>query len=167
MPKLKKLKSGKIKRHRLRKQLGVKQGFGKPWSAPSVIFRVEMNWENQDGTEENEQVHWVECRQFKGEERHFLKAHYDSSAEDWTEKETIESKFVCVYVAKFLAEKKDRLHLNQAFVYAAPKEGNETIREPIYILRWSTDLAAGIGSDINIDIVLRNSVYHKNFTDDN
>jgi hypothetical protein len=164
MSKLKKIKSGKIKRHKLRKKLGIKKGFGKPWSAPSVVFRVELNWENQDGSEENEQVHWIECRKFMGEERKFLKAHYSQSTEDWTEKETIESKFVCVYAAKFLSENKDRLHLNQAFVYAAPKAGNETIREPIYMLKWSPDLADGIGSDINIDIVLHNSIFHQNFS---
>jgi hypothetical protein len=157
---IKKVKSGKIKRHRFRKQLGVKQGFGKPWSAPSVKFRVEFNWVNDNGSEENEQIHWIECRQFLGKERKFLKTHYDISTEEWTEKETIESKFVCVYVAKFLAENKDRLHLNQAFVYATPKVGNDTIRQPIYIIQWSPDLEAGIGTDINIDIVLQNSIFH-------
>jgi hypothetical protein len=162
MSKLKKIKSGKINRHKFRKQLGIKKGFGKPWSAKSVIFRVEMNWETADGKEENEQVHWVECRRFQGEERRFLKAHYDNSAEDWTEQETIESKFVCVYVAKYLSENKARLHLNQAFIFPAPKEGNETIREPIYIVKWSPNLAEGIGSNINIDIVLKNSIYHAN-----
>lgn len=161
MAKLKRIKAGKIKRHKFRKAIGVKKGFGKPWSAPSVVFRVEFNWMNLDGSEENEQIHWIECRQFKGEERKFLRTHYETSPEDWTEKETIESKFVCVYVAKFIAENKERLHLNQAFIYNSPKAGNETIREPTYIVQWSPDLAAGIGSDLNIDIVLKNSIYHQ------
>ena len=57
--KKKKFKSGKIKRHKFKKKLGISPGFGKPWSAPSVPFRVEFSWENADGSEENEQVHWI------------------------------------------------------------------------------------------------------------
>lgn len=161
MPKApKKVKSGKIKRHKLRKKLGVKQGFGKPWSAPSTMFRVEFSWLNPDETEENEQVHWVECRKFQGEERRFLHQHYQSSAEGWTEKETLESKFVCVHIAKYLAQYKDTLHINQGFVFPTTKKDNETIREPIYIIQWTENLAKGIGSNINIDLVLKNSIYH-------
>lgn len=108
--KKKKFKTGKIKRHRMRKAIGVKSGFGKPWSATSVTFRVEFSWENVNGTEENEQVHWIECRKFMGSERKFLKTHYTQAEEDWTEGETIESKFVCVYCANFLVANKDKLH---------------------------------------------------------
>jgi hypothetical protein len=134
MPKLKKFKTGKIKRHKLRKAVGVKQGFGKPWSATSVPFRVEFSWENLDGSEENYQTNWIECRKFQGEERQFLKAHYTQSTEEWTAGETIESKFVCVYCAQFLVQMKDILHLNQAFIFPTTKKGNETIRMPIWTL---------------------------------
>lgn len=134
MPKIKKkkFKSGKVKRHKFRKALGITPGFGKPWSAPSVTFRVEFSWENSDGSEENEQVHWIECRKFKGEEKTFLLTHYANSTEEWTEGETIESKFICVYSAGFLVENKDKLHLNQAFIFPTTKKGNETIRMPIF-----------------------------------
>lgn len=179
----------------MRKAIGVKQGFGKPWSAPSVTFRVEFSWVNFDDTEDNEQVHWVECRKFQGEERRFLKTHYTESAEDWTEGETIESKFVCVYCASFLVEQMKVLStrlealgvrdkpqtmtaesikllvpsayildfriVNQAFVFPTPKKGNETIRSPIYQIRWTEELARNTIFNKSIEIVMKNSIYHK------
>ncbi|MDJ0595663.1 MAG: hypothetical protein QNJ72_37720 [Pleurocapsa sp. MO_226.B13] len=81
--KKKKYKTGKIKRHRLRKAIGLKPGFGKPWSAPAVTFRVEMSWVDENDEESNEQIHWVECRKFQGEERKTLLLHYRLSG-DWT-----------------------------------------------------------------------------------
>ena len=104
MPKLKKIKAGKIKRHKLRKKLGVKHGFGKPWSAKSVAFRVEFCWCDEDGEETNEQVHWVECRKFEGQEYQFLRTFF--SKMDWDEKETLFSKYVCFYVADFLVRQR-------------------------------------------------------------
>ncbi len=240
--KQKKFKSGKIKRHKLRKAIGVKEGFGKPWSAPSVTFRVEFSWENPDGSEENEQVHWIECRKFQGEEREFIKAHYAQSTEEWTDGESLESKFVCVYCAKFLVEQRKKaedywaeemlsvnkeleiptldkfiwsfdsfpgeppsslltgiapdwasekaeqaalgfphepllqevkkfpveyfslpsdLLLNQAFIFPPTKKGNETIRFPIYQIKWTEELAKNSIFNSSIEIVLKNSIWHK------
>ncbi len=221
----KKFKSGKIKRHRLRKAMGVKSGFGKPWSAPSVTFRVEFSWSNLDGSESNEQVHWIECRKFQGQEREFLKSHYAQSAENWTEGETLESKFVCVYCAQFLVEQRKQAQLywdssilagskgleipgidqfiwdlpsfdgeppsdmmtaiapdeasekvkqfpvvyfplpsafllSQAFIFPTSKQGNETIRMPIYQIKWTEELASNSVFDQNIAIVLKNSIWH-------
>jgi hypothetical protein len=127
MAKIKKFKSGKIKRHKFKKKLGLKQGFGKPWSAPSISFRVEFRWEDEFGNEENDQIHWIDCRKFQGAEREFLKIHYRQSSEEWTTRETIESKFVCFYCVNFLIENKEKLHLNEAFIYSCPKKGSDTI----------------------------------------
>lgn len=157
----KKFKSGKIRRHKLRKAAGVKQGFGKPWSAPIIPFRVEFSWENQDGSEENEQVHWVECRKFAGEEKSFLRAHYAQGLEKWTERETLESKFVCVYCAAFLVENKEKLHINQAFIFPTPKQGNETIRMPIYQIKWTENLARNSVFSDTLAIVMNNAIYHR------
>ena len=157
----KKFKQGKINRHKFRKAAGLKPGFGKPWSAPSVTYRVEVSWENRDGSEENEQVHWVECRKFQGEEREFLKAHYTQSTEEWTEGETIESKFVCVYAAKFLVEMKEKLHINQGFIFPTTKKGNETIRQPIYQIKWTKSLAESSAFNETLAIVMKNSIWHK------
>ena len=158
--KKKKFKSGKIKRHKFRKKLGITPGFGKPWSAPSITFRVEFSWENPDGSEENEQVHWIECRKFAGEEKSFLRAHYAQKSEQWADGETLESKFVCVYCANFLVENKDKLHLNQAFIFPTTKQGNETIRMPIYQIKWSENLARNSVFGENIAIVMSNAIYH-------
>jgi hypothetical protein len=160
MSKLKKVRAGKIKRHKLRQELGVKQGFGKPWSAPSLIFRVEFNWQNQDGSEENEQTHWIECRNFKGEERKSLTTYYRQNNTPWGENETVESKFVCAYVARFLIENRDKLSVNQAFIFPSTKKNNETIRQPIYILRWTKDLAETEWDNEDVAIVFKNSIYH-------
>ena len=159
--KKKKFKTGKVKRHKFKKKLGLTPGFGKPWSAPSVTFRVEFSWENPDKTEVNEQVHWIECRKFQGEEKKFLCAHYAHGKEEWTEKETIESKFVCVYCAGFLARYKDKLHLNQGFIFPTTKKGNETIREPIYQIKWTEELALNSVFGDSIAIVLNNAIWHK------
>ena len=158
--KKKKFKSGKIRRHKFRKAAGLKTGFGKPWSAPSVPFRVEFMHENADGSEENEQVHWIECRRFKGEEKNFLLAHYAKSKDKWTEQETLESKFVCIYCASFLVENKDKLHINQAFIFPTSKQGSETIRMPIYKIKWTPDLAKNSIFDDALAIVMKNAVYH-------
>jgi hypothetical protein len=180
----------------MRKAIGVKAGFGKPWSAPSVTFRVEFSWENAEGDEENEQVHWIECRKFQGEERRFLKSHYTQSAEEWTEGESLESKFVCVYCASFLVEQMKKLGarlealgikekpqtmtaeelkilvpsayilepariLNQAFIFPTPKKGNETIRFPIYQIKWTEELARNTIFNESIAIVMKNSIWHQ------
>lgn len=208
----------------MRKAIGVKSGFGKPWSAPSVTFRVEFSWENPDGSETNEQVHWIECRKFQGEERNFLKAHYTQSVEEWTEGESIESKFVCVYCANFLVAQRKKaeecwteqikshnleispldkfiwsfdsfpceppsslvtgispdwacekvkkfpveyfslpsaLMFNQAFIFPTPKKGNETIRFPIYQIKWTEELAKNSVFNSSIEIVMKNSIWHK------
>lgn len=161
LEKKKKFKPGKTKRHKMRKAIGVKNGFGKSWSAPSVVFRVEFSWENIDGSEENEQVYWIECRKFQGREREFLKTHYTQSTEEWTEGESIESKFICVYCAYFLTQNIDLLHLNQAFVFPTPKKGNETIRYPIYQIKWTEELANNSVFNENLAIVMKNSIWHK------
>ncbi len=163
MPKLKKkkFKLGKIKRHKLRKAIGLKSGFGKPWSSPSVAFRVEFSWFNLDGSEENFEVHWIECRRFIGEERKVLDYYYRCEEATWGEKETIESKFVCVYVANWLVANKEDRRLNQAFIFPTPKKGNETIRMPIYQVKWSENLAKGIAFEKNVEIVLKNSIWHQ------
>lgn len=222
LTKKKKFKPGKIKRHKLRKALGVKNGFGKSWSAPSVIFRVEFSWENIDGSEENEQIHWIECRKFQGKEREFLKTHYTQSTEEWTDGESIESKFICVYCAYFLTQRRQEAEgrwqkffqdkgypkmeipkladykfnfdeqqqlaiaqnsehtpkhfidfpstlcplpsafvLNQAFVFPTPKKGNETIRFPIYQIKWTQELASNSVFNENLAIVMKNSIWHK------
>lgn len=160
LTKKKKFKSGKIKRHKMRKALGEKHGFGKPWSANSIPFRVEFCWENEDGSEENEQVHWVECRKFLGEEKRFLKAHYAQATEEWVDGETIESKFVCVYCAHFLVKNRLNLHINQAFIFPTPKLGNETIRTPIYQIKWTEELAKNSVFNENLAIVMKNSIWH-------
>jgi hypothetical protein len=226
MPKLKEIKSGKIKRHQMRKTIGLKSGFGKPWSAPSVTFRVECNWENLDGSETNEQIHWVECRKFQGKERELFKIHYDRSVNEWIPGETIESKFVCVYCAEFLTRQRKKLEeywrdqifavsnmpeipaiddfiwefdffadeppsslltaiapdsackkiknfpleyfslpsasmVNQAFVFPSSKKGNETIRSPIYRIKWSEEIAENAVFTNNLAIVMKNSIWHK------
>lgn len=196
--KLKKIKAGKIKRHKFRKQLGPKKGFGRPWSATAVTFRVEFSWVDENENESNEQVHWVECRKFQGEEYQSLKAHYTQSEEQWSEKETIESKFVCVYVARFLVEQikalgkalealgvqsknptnylsdikrqlplvpsaydLEPMMLNQAFIFPTTVKGNKTIRMPIYQIKWTENLALNCGYEENIDMVLKNSIWHQ------
>lgn len=161
LAKKKKFKSGKIRRHKFRKAAGLKTGFGKSWSAPSVPFRVEFCYENPDGTEENEQVHWIECRRFFGEEKNFLRTHYARSAEEWSERETLESKFVCFYCAYFLTENKDKLHINQGFIFPTTKRGNETIRMPIYQIQWTESLAKNSVFDDALKIVMNNAIYHR------
>lgn len=162
MPKLKKkkFKTGKIKRHQFKKKLGIKSGFGKAWSAPALVFRVEFSWEDENQDTSNERVDWVECRRFSGEEREFLKTHYASSSETWAERETLESKFVCVWCSNYLVRHHDELKINQAFIFPAPKKDNENIRMPIYQIRWTEELAKKSVFDDNIMLVFKNSIHH-------
>ena len=143
----------------MRQAAGLKQGFGKSWSAPSMMFRVEFCWAEND-EESNEQIHWVECRNFQGRERKFLLLHYTAANEEWGENETLESKFVCVHVSNYLVKNKDRLHINRAFIFPSTKKGNETIRQPIYQINWTESLAANCNFEDKIMIVLNNSIYH-------
>lgn len=193
----KKVKSGKIARHRFRKAAGIKEGFGKPWSAPSIPFRVEFCWADENDDEDNYQVHWIHCRNFKGEERKFLEAHYLVGEDPFGEGETIESKFVCVYASKFLVEQRQKaegkwqklflekgyelsdippinnqenssdfcllpsaLAVNRLFIFPTTKEGNETIREPIYQVNWTESLDRNCRFGETIEIVFKNSIYH-------
>lgn len=159
--KKKKFKVGKIKRHKLKKAVFQDNGFGKTITTPFSTFRVEMNWLEQNGDENEFEIHWINCRKFIGEERKNLLLHYKISSDGWTEKETLESKFVCVYVSKFLAENGQSRHLNQAFIFPSTTEGNETIREPIYIVRFSQDLSKELTNNIGLDLVLKNSIDHR------
>jgi hypothetical protein len=69
---------GRYKRHKERKARGFKVGFGKGWSAPPVWFRVELNWHDEETKDEsNEQVHWVACRKFEGEEYKFYRRYFN------------------------------------------------------------------------------------------
>lgn len=175
----KKIKSGKIKRHKFRKAIyerrtdvdkangetrsafGLKQGFGKPFSAHSIPFRVEFSWENPDGSEENFQTHWIDCRKFFGEEKGFLEAHYSQHKEEWSDRETLESKFVAVYCAGWLVENKDKYHFNQCFIFPTTKIHNETIRMPIYQIKWSENLAKNSVFGTNLAIVMKNAIWHR------
>lgn len=158
--KKKKFKAGKIKRHQFKQAIFKDKGFGKTITTPTTTFRVEMNWLNPDGNETDFQVHWINCRKFTGRERKDLLTYYKSTGDEWTDKETLESKFACVYVSKFLAETKDFWHLNQAFIYPTTKIGNETIREPIYIVRSSKNLEQELVGNTGLDLVLKNSIDH-------
>ena len=159
---LKKCKQGKVKRHKFRRQLRLTPGFGKPWSAPSIAFRVEFAWVSEDGEESNEQVHWVECRKFSGEERRHLTENMKLHANSLAEKETIESIYTCIYVAAFLCQNRLIAKINQAFVYPpATKKGSETIRFPLYKINWSEDLEKNSQLNKSLAVVLKNCIWHK------
>ncbi len=156
----KKVKQGKINRHKLRTKLGVKKGFGKPWKTPSVLFRVEFNWCDEHGEESNEQIHWVECRKFQGEEYQFLKLYYRENRKKWIPGETLESAHVKTYVSKYLIENRKKLKINQAFIYVANSKKSDVIREPIYKIATLTDKIESWVDDPGINVTLENAVYH-------
>lgn len=160
--KKRKLKSGKIKRHKLRKKLGVKKGFGKSWSAPLVTFRVEFNFTDENDDESNEQVHWIECRKLSDEEYRSARNYYNSKHGKWNEKETVESKYMFAYICKYLNDNAEKMQINQAFIYFASHLGNETIRMPIYHLTLEEIRQEDL-SDIyclDAEVVFKKMIWH-------
>lgn len=154
--------TGKYKRHRARKARGVKTGFGKGYSAPETVFRVEMNWLDTDTKEEtNEQLHWVCCRKFSGKEHDFLKKYFSQNKPVWNGGETVESEFCLRYVACWLIENRDSEHLNQAFIFPSPKIGNDTIRNLLYEVRWLAELPDW-EIDEDLAIMIKKNIWHSN-----
>lgn len=171
-------KRGKVKRHQKLKRKLRHPGFGKPWESDCRWFRVEFAYfESETEDEDNFQSpHWVSCRKFKGEERRFLAAHAkDYQQRDMLDRETIESIYVCLYIANFLCQiaygEKYNCHvhtrlppdfddkINQAFIYPAPSKHNDSIREPLYLLRIKQSMCQAIPSGIAAS--LRNSICHE------
>ena len=155
--KKKKFKTGKCRRQQFRKKLNQVKGFAAKLTSPAADFRVEFNFEDEHGNESNEQTHWIQCRIFRGEERRFIQAYY--ADKDWSDRETLESKFVAVYVAQYLSRHHKEIKLNQAFIYHAPKQNNETIRVPIYQLKLSDKWKTHI-DDKGIEAVLKRAIAH-------
>lgn len=154
-----KYKTGKRKKHQFQKKLGVKLGFGKPWSDDAVDFRVEFSHCAEDGEESNEQVHWVQCRKFKGEEYKFLRSHWHENSL-WDAGETIESKFVCFYVTTYLNAFEQELGINQAFVFPTTKIGNQTIRHPLYHIILTDALRVESNLSTTLAIALKKCIWH-------
>ena len=160
---IKKAKQGKFRRHMARRKLNLVQGFGKPWSAPSLVFRVEFMYEDEKQNTSNEMVHWVECRNFSGEERRHLKSHMNQHLKTVLQDgETIESVYVSIYVSAFLCENRLRAGINQAFIYPhATKKGSEAIRQPIYQIKWTESLEEAAKLNKPLAIVLKNCIWHE------
>ena len=159
-----KIKKGKISRHKFKKKLGVKAGFGKPWFAPFVTFRVEFSFEDEKGNTSNEQIHWIECRKLSGEEYRSARTYFDNKHGEWRDRETIESKYVFAYVCKFLNDKAEELGINQAFVFFTSCAGNETIRMPVYQITLEQVRKEDL-RDIYCDsaeVTLKKTIWHHN-----
>ncbi|MDJ0595662.1 MAG: hypothetical protein QNJ72_37715 [Pleurocapsa sp. MO_226.B13] len=60
-----------------------------------------------------------------------------------------------------MAANKEREHLNQAFIFPTTKKGNETIRMPLYQVKWTENLSQNCAFEENVAIVLNNSIWHK------
>lgn len=162
-PKIQKKKlGGHYKRHLERKARGVKQGFGKGYSAREVVFRVEFSWlDLETGDESNEQIHWVLCRKFQDKEYKFLKKYFaKEKPRGYLPGETVESEFALRYVATWLIENREKEHLNQAFLFPSPKIGNDTIRSPLYEARWTSELP-GWAIDDDLAIMLKKNIWHQ------
>jgi len=151
--------SGRHKRHQLRKAAGVKAGFGKSWSGEKVTFRVEMSMLDIDTDDQhNEQVHWIECKKFQGEQYDSYRKYF-SRIDQWRKEETVESKFVNRYVYNWLILNREKENLNQAFIFPSTEKRDDKIRELLYRVIWTAE-----SSDHKVDddllIVLKNSIWH-------
>lgn len=174
----KKFKQGKVNRHKkLQKKLDNK-GFGKPWSGECKWFRVEFSYYDEETDEDSKfQIpHWVSCRHFVGEERRFLMANLSNyRSTELTERESLESVYVSIYVANFLCylgygeqynpQVKTRLPedfdrtVNQAFISPASSKNDETIREPLYHWQIKEDMCSPVENEVAA--TFRNCLYHE------
>lgn len=137
-------KKGKCKRHYAQRRKLNSPGFGATYQAPQSWFRVEFCWWDRETEEESDyQVHWVACRKFTGEERKFLYLHLrDWDKREFIERETIEAHYAMHYIVHFLCTHKEKLKVNQCFIYPAGKRNDETIRCPLYQIRWTENLCS-------------------------
>lgn len=154
-----KKRTGQIKRHKFRKAKGVTNGFGKTWGGETKTFRVELSWlDQQTDDQDNEVLHWVECRKFSGK-LYQLYRQYFSESEDWRNGETVESKFVNRYIANWLILNREKQRLNQAFIFPATKKRDEEIRELLYRIIWNGDLP-NYSPDAGFQVVVKNNIWH-------
>ena len=153
--------SGRYKRHLERKARGVKHGFDSAIRDEKVTFRVEMKWCDVETEEEsNEQLHWIECKKFKGEQYKFYKKYFNRAKDGWGKGETVESEFVCRYLGNWLILNRDKKHLNEAFVFPSTNKRDEVIRDLIYHVLWTGEYPNYV-MDEDLAIVLKNIIRHE------
>lgn len=153
--------TGKTKRHQERKARNIVSGFGKSYSDDEQVFRVEFCWHDpKTHDESNERIDWITCRHFKGKQRQYLKHYFTQRKESWKKGETVESEIVLAYVASWMILNRDRTHLNQAFIFPSTKIGNETIRDMLYQVYWTSDLP-NWHIDKDLAIFIKNNVSHQ------
>ena len=156
-----KYKPGKFKRHK-RKMLKLgKEGFGKPWSADYLIFRVEWVWENSLGEQANFQLHWIQVRKLKGEERRFAISYMEKNYSPLALGELPEYRYLLCYLDNYYSNKKEVLKANHAFVYPATKRGDKAIREPIFIRKFNKDTFVEYPFNAAIAAVFQNTIFHQ------
>lgn len=153
--------TGKTKRHQERKARNIVSGFGKSYSDDEQVFRVEFCWRDpQTNDETNERIDWITCRHFKRKQREYLRHYFTQRKESWKKGETVESEIVLAYVASWMILNRDRTHLNQAFIFPSTKIGNETIRDMLYQVYWTSDLP-NWQVDKDLAIFIKNNISHQ------
>lgn len=111
-------------------------GFGRPWSAPTVYFRVELNREMEDGQERCLAIHWIAVRNLQKKERDKYLDGFQLAGEplDSESRESVESRLCLTYVTDFLEKEENKRRYNQAFIYPCRRPRDRTIRYPLYYL---------------------------------
>lgn len=155
-----KFKRGKFKRHAKKKLKLETSGFGKPWSADHLTFRVEFCWENKLLEQANFSLHWIQVRKFRGEERRFYIKYMTDNGLPLTEGELPEYRYLLCYLDYYYSHNKDRLKANRAFVYPATKRGDKAIRLPLWIREFQPD-EPEYRINKAIAAVFKNTIWHE------
>lgn len=153
-------KRGKYKRHAKKVLKLGSGGFGKPWSADYLIFRVEFCWENKLLEQNNFSLHWVQVRKFRGEERQFYINYMADNGLPLQPGELPEHRYLLCYLDYYYSNNKEKLKANRAFVYPATKRCDKAIRVPLWIREFQPDEPE---YKINraIAAVFQNTIWHE------
>ncbi len=156
----KKVQPGKYRRHLQKLQKVHTTGLGCPWVGNSVIFRVELFWENRLGEQANFSLHWFTVREIKGKERKKYLNYFRKHGTDLTKGETVELRHILCYLDSFYQIKRDTLRINNCFIFPSSKVGDDAIRFPIARRIWDKSFEE---YPLTKDIlsVYRNTIWHQ------
>jgi hypothetical protein len=154
--------SGRRLRHKKAISKLTSKGIGCPWKGNSVVFRVEMAWENKLGEQSNFQLHWISVRRFAKEEKQKYLKHFRESGSSLNM--SLELSHLVAYLDGYYQEqiylKPDQPQVNQAFIFPAKKINDNTIRYPIARRIWNKK--EFVVEPLNKDILAsyRNTIFH-------
>lgn len=155
-----KQRSGKGKRQRAKKRKLQSFSLGCPFSGKTVVFRVEMAYENKLNEQNNISIHWIQVRKFEGKELKKYQHYFNTKGTPLEADETVELRHLMAYLDTFFYQRRDFV-VNTFFIFPATKVKDENVKFPIRQMLLDRNSVDTYGINDNLLTAYRNTVYHQ------